>query len=99
MLIRNRPTDIGDQISRHSDALVLQLERMGGIVVGKTNVPEFGAGSNTFNEIFPTTLNPLPGCEGLTAGGSSGGSAAALGAKQVRAIPLPEPDNFFTTRF
>lgn len=46
------------------------------IVVGKTNTPEFGAGSQTFNEVFGTTLNPYDTSK--TCGGSSGGAAVAL---------------------
>ncbi|WP_300008163.1 amidase [Pseudonocardia sp.] len=61
------------------DADELVIERMrgaGAITVGKTNVPEFAAGSHTFNPVFGTTANPYD----LTrsAGGSSGGAAAAL---------------------
>ena len=59
------------------DALMVQrMKAAGCIVIGKTNVPEFGLGSHTFNEVFGPTRNPY----GLahTAGGSSGGAAAAL---------------------
>ena len=53
-----------------------RLEQNGAILLGKTNTPEFGAGGNTFNEVFGATYNPWR--HGLTAGGSSGGAAAAL---------------------
>ncbi|HEY2521916.1 MAG TPA: amidase [Streptosporangiaceae bacterium] len=59
------------------DALVIErMRRAGVITIGKTNVPEFGAGSHTFNPLFGATRNPYD----LTrsAGGSSGGTAAAL---------------------
>jgi amidase len=59
------------------DALVIERMRAAGVItIGKTNVPEFGAGSHTFNPIFGPTRNPYD----LTrsAGGSSGGTAAAL---------------------
>jgi len=69
-----------DDIAAESDALVLQLEARGAIVVGKTNVPEFAAGSQTFNPLFPTTVSPWD--TRTTAGGSSGGSAAALASCQ-----------------
>jgi len=59
-----------------SDPLVEKLEARGGIVVGKTNTPEMGAGANTFNAVFGTTRNPWN--PALTCGGSSGGSAVAL---------------------
>jgi amidase len=70
-----------DHIPERSDLLVERLEANGAIVVGKSNTPEFGAGANTFNEVFPDTRNPWN--TALTPGGSSGGSAAALAAGQV----------------
>jgi len=65
-----------NNISKHSDYLVENIEKMGGIIIGKTNTPEFGAGSNTFNEVFGITANPWN--TNYTAGGSSGGTASAL---------------------
>lgn len=60
-----------------SDDLVIARLRAAGVVAtGKTNVPEFGAGSHTFNEVFGTTTNPYD--TGRSAGGSSGGVAAAI---------------------
>ena len=60
-----------------SDSLVVErLKRAGVITIGKTNVPEFGAGSQTFNPVFGATRNPYDVT--LTSGGSSGGAAAAL---------------------
>jgi amidase len=62
-----------------ADGLIVQrLRGAGAIVVGKTNTPEFGAGSHTFNEVFGTTRNPYDVTR--SAGGSSGGAAAALAA-------------------
>ena len=59
------------------DALVIErMRRAGVITIGKTNVPEFGAGSHTFNPLFGATRNPYD--PGRSAGGSSGGTAAAL---------------------
>ncbi len=59
------------------DALVVERMRdAGAIVVGKTNTPEFGAGSQTFNPVFGATLNPYDRTK--TCGGSSGGAAVAL---------------------
>ncbi|GLY17616.1 amidase [Kineosporia sp. NBRC 101677] len=64
------------------DALIVQRMRAAGaIVVGKSNVPEFGAGSHTFNEVFGATLNPY--ATDRSAGGSSGGAAAALACGMV----------------
>lgn len=70
-----------DFIAPRSDVTVERLEANGAVVVGKTNVPEFGAGSHTFNEVFGHTRNPWN--TSLTAGGSSGGAAAALAAGEV----------------
>jgi amidase len=60
-----------------SDALIVEREKAAGaIIVGKTNTPEFGAGGNTFNEVFGETYNPYDLTR--TCGGSSGGAAVAL---------------------
>src|SRR5438132_10815855 len=59
------------------DALIVErLRAAGAVTIGKTNTPEFGAGSQTFNEVFGRTLNPYD--LGKTCGGSSGGAAVAL---------------------
>jgi amidase len=61
------------------DSLVVQrLRAAGAIIVGKTNTPEFGVGSHTFNEVFGATRNPW--ALDRSAGGSSGGAGAALAA-------------------
>jgi len=59
------------------DALIVErLKAAGAITLGKTNTPEFGAGSNTFNEVFGATRNPYD--LSRTSGGSSGGAGAAV---------------------
>jgi amidase len=59
------------------DALFVErLKQSGAIIIGKTNTPEFGAGSQTFNEVFGATRNPYDLSK--TCGGSSGGAAVAL---------------------
>ena len=59
------------------DALVVtRMKHAGAITLGKTNTPEFGAGSQTFNPVFGATLNPYDLTK--TCGGSSGGAAVAL---------------------
>ncbi len=68
-------------VPARSDIMVERLEASGGVVLAKSNTPEFGAGANTFNAVFGETLNPWN--PRLTVGGSSGGSAAALAAGQV----------------
>lgn len=47
-----------DRVPTASDPIVLQLERMGAVVVGKTNTPEFHAGSHSFNSLVETTVSP-----------------------------------------
>lgn len=70
-----------DQVPEKSDIEVETLEAAGGIVVGKANTPEFGAGAQTFNEVFGVTRNPWN--TDMTPGGSSGGSAVAVTAGEV----------------
>jgi amidase len=74
-----------DHVPRRDELIVERIRAAGVVVIGKTNVPEWAAGSHTFNPIFGTTLNPYD----LTrsAGGSSGGAAAALACGMV---PLAE---------
>src|SRR5262245_49728674 len=70
-----------DHIPSTSHPLVERIEKMGGIVIAKSNTPEFGAGGSTFNEVFGRTRNPWN--TALTSGGSTGGGAAALAAGEV----------------
>ncbi|NNE22981.1 MAG: amidase [Rhizobiales bacterium] len=65
-----------DTIPDTSDILVEHLEANGAIIYAKSNTPEFGAGANTFNEVFGATLNPWN--TSRSAAGSSGGAAASL---------------------
>ncbi len=65
-----------DHVPATSHPLVRRIERKGGVVIGKSNTPEFGAGGNTFNEVFGRTLNPWN--TALTCGGSTGGGAVAV---------------------
>ena len=65
-----------DHIPKNSHALVERIERKGGIVIAKSNTPEFGAGGSTFNEVFGKTRNPWN--LSLTCGGSTGGGAVSL---------------------
>ena len=72
---------LSDFVPKESEPLVINLEKRGALVVGKTNTPEMGAGGNTFNEVFGMTRNPWN--TQRNAGGSSGGSAAALATGEV----------------
>ncbi|MGH8687572.1 MAG: amidase [Burkholderiales bacterium] len=65
-----------DNVPKEDALLVERLTAAGAITIGKTNTPEFGAGSNTFNKVFGATRNPYDLTK--TAGGSSGGAAAAV---------------------
>jgi amidase len=70
-----------DHVPKRDELVVDRIRRAGVVVVGKTNVPEWAAGSHTFNPIFGTTRNPYD--TSRSAGGSSGGAAAALAAGMV----------------
>jgi amidase len=72
---------MADYIPDYSDKFVETLEQRGGIVVGKTNTPEMGAGGNTFNDVLGTTRNPWNTT--MNAAGSSGGAAASLAAGET----------------
>lgn len=67
-----------DHVPDADELVVARMRAAGAIVFGKTNVPEFGAGSHTFNPVFGLTRNPY--APDRSAGGSSGGAAAALAA-------------------
>ncbi|MEL6840914.1 MAG: amidase [Pseudomonadota bacterium] len=80
------PTTMGSplfamQQAATSDVMVQRMQDAGAIIIGKTNTPEFGLGSHTYNPVFGATENALvPGC---SAGGSSGGAAVALAKRMV----------------
>ncbi len=63
------------------ELLVERIRRAGVVLLGKTNTPEFAAGSHTFNRVYGTTRNPVDRTR--SAGGSSGGAAAALASGMV----------------
>jgi len=65
-----------DRMAETSNLVVTHLEDNGGVVYAMSNTPEFGAGANTFNEVFGATLNPWN--TSMSAAGSSGGAAVAL---------------------
>ena len=65
-----------NHVPAQSDIMVERIEANGGIVYAKSNTPEFGTGGNTFNDVFGATRNPYD--LSRSAGGSSGGAAAAL---------------------
>jgi amidase len=65
-----------EYVPAQDDLIVERLRAAGALTIGKTNTPEFGAGSQTYNEVFGETLNPYDTSK--TCGGSSGGAATAL---------------------
>ncbi len=65
-----------NQVASEDEELVARMRRAGALFIGKSNMPEFGLGSNTFNSLFGATLNPYD--PEKTPGGSSGGAAVAL---------------------
>lgn len=86
VLTRGMRTTFGSPIYKdfvpdHDSIVVERQRRAGAISVGKTNTPEFGAGSQTFNEVFGATRNPYDPTK--TCGGSSGGAAVALACGMV----------------
>ncbi len=88
-----------DQVPAEDALLVERLNAAGAITIGKTNTPEFGAGSQTFNLVFGATLNPYDLSK--TSGGSSGGAAAAVASGMLPfadgsdlAASLRNPGNF-----
>lgn len=70
-----------DHVPEADDDTVANLRDEGGIILGKTNTPEFGAGANTKNAVYGATGNPFD--PEKTCAGSSGGSAVALALGQV----------------
>jgi amidase len=70
-----------DHVPTEDHLLAERLKAAGGILIGKTNTPEFGAGSQTFNEVFGATRNPYDLTK--TCGGSSGGAAVAVACGMV----------------
>ena len=72
---------LADFVPDVTDPLVERIERRGGVVMGKSNTPEMGAGGNTFNPVFGMTRNPWN--TACNAGGSSGGAAVSLVTGEV----------------
>jgi amidase len=70
-----------DHVPTEDHLLAERLKAAGAILIGKTNTPEFGAGSQTFNEVFGATRNPYDLSK--TCGGSSGGAAVAVACGMV----------------
>ena len=78
-----------DYVPDQDDVSVANVKAKGGIIIGKTNTPEYGTGGNTWNDVFGVTANPFD--TDKTPAGSSGGSAAALATGMV---PLATGSDF-----
>jgi amidase len=78
-----------DFVPTADSIIVERIKDAGAIIIGKTNVPEFGMGSQSYNPVFGTTLNAYD--QSRTAGGSSGGAAAALA---LRMLPVCDGSDF-----
>jgi amidase len=70
-----------DHVPKEDALVVRRLREAGAVILGKTNCPEFAAGANTFNEVFGRTRNPWDTTK--SAGGSTGGGAAALATGMI----------------
>ena len=78
-----------DFVAPEDGLMVQRMKASGAIVIGKTNTPEFGLGSHTFNEVFGPTRNAWDPHK--SAGGSSGGAAVALAQ---RMLPVADGSDF-----
>lgn len=92
--VRDMVTSMGslvykDLVTPHDSIMVERMRASGAIFIGRSNVPEFGLGSHTYNRVYGTTGNPYDPTK--TAGGSSGGAAAALAA---RMLPVADGSDF-----
>lgn len=88
------PTTLGSRVlagavARQDGLMVARMKAAGAIVIGKTNMPEFGLGSHTFNELFGATPNAWD--PAVSAGGSSGGATVALAH---RLLPVADGSDF-----
>jgi amidase len=92
--VRGMVTSMGslvykDLVTPHDSIIVERMRASGALFIGRSNVPEFGLGSHTYNQVYGTTGNPYDPSK--TAGGSSGGAAAALAA---RMLPVADGSDF-----
>src|SRR5215813_12285906 len=86
--VKGMPMTMGSPIRKDfappADGIMVErLRKAGAILIGKTNTPEFGLGSHTYNTVYGATRNPYD--QARSAGGSSGGAAVALA---LRMLPL-----------
>ena len=70
-----------NRIAQDDSLIVARMRAAGAIMIGKTNAPEFGMGSQTYNQVFGTTFNAYD--QRLTSGGSSGGASVAIATRML----------------
>lgn len=92
--VRGLPTSMGSplmagHVAAQDSLIVERMRRAGAIIIGKTNVPEFGLGSHTYNSVHGVTRNAYD--PSRSAGGSSGGGAVALA---LRMLPVADGSDF-----
>jgi amidase len=92
--VKGIPMTMGSPILKdfipHADNIMVErLRKAGAIIIGKTNTPEFGLGSNTYNPVYGATRNAYD--QSRSAGGSSGGAAVALA---LRMLPIADGTDF-----
>lgn len=92
--VKGMPTTLGCTLLAHntaaSDSIIVERVRAAGaLIIGKTNIPEFGLGSHTFNSVYGLTGNAYD--PAVSAGGSSGGAAVALA---LRLLPVADGSDF-----
>jgi amidase len=78
-----------DVVAAADNVMVARVRKAGAIIIGKTNTPEFGLGSHTYNAVYGTTRNAYD--QSRSAGGSSGGAAVALA---LRMLPLADGSDY-----
>ncbi|HEV7625730.1 MAG TPA: amidase [Streptomyces sp.] len=78
-----------DRVGDQDELFVRRIRNAGAVVIGKTNTPEFGLGSHTYNQVWGTTGNAYD--PALSAGGSSGGAASALA---LRMLPVADGSDY-----
>lgn len=80
---------LADSVPAEDSLMVARIRAAGAVIIGKTNTPEFGLGSHTFNDVFGATGNAYD--PGRSAGGSSGGAAVVLA---LGMLPVADGSDF-----
>jgi amidase len=89
LITSNGSPIFSNNVASEDSVHIARIRKAGAIMIGKTNVPEFGMGSQTYNTVFGPTLNAYDGVS--TAGGNSGGAAAGLA---LQMLPVADGSDF-----